>query len=184
MAGLATLGTIVGIAGTVVGAGAAIYSAKETYDQGVAQQQEYDRQASVDTLVGKNEYAAAQRESEQRQLEGKLIASRAMAYAAASGGGTGGDDPTIAKILTDNGDRAAYSQASVMYNGQAMQDNYDAQASAKRISGQNSYFGAVMRSFGTLAGGIGHLAESTAQYIPTSRPSPIMAGVGATGRVF
>jgi hypothetical protein len=175
---------VVGIAGTVIGAGAAIYSANQTYEQGVAQKQEYDRQAAVDELAGKNAFAASQRDAEQRKLEGKLIMSRQQAYAAASGGGGGADAPTIAKILTDTGANAEQGARSVLYGGEQAQSDYFSAAQAKRITGQNNFMGSVLSSIGTLAGGVGHLVDSTAKYFPVSSPSSAFSGSTATARAY
>jgi hypothetical protein len=166
MAAIGTLGTVLAITGAVVGAGASVFSAYQTVQQGQAQQQELNREADVDTLAGKNAFAASQREAEQRQLEGKLIMSKAQAYAAASGGGAGADDPTIAKILTDTGDQAQYGADSVMYQGASQQSDYLASASAKRQTGQNVYFGSILRGVGTLASAAGGLASSASGMIP------------------
>lgn len=184
MAALATIAPIIAITGAVVGAGASVFSAYSTYKQGEAQQQEAYRQAAVDETAGKNEYAAAQRDAKQKRLEGNLIMSRQQAYAAASGGGSGADAPTIAKILTDTGANAETNAQSVMYQGAARRDDYFNQAQARRISGQNNFFGSILSSIGTLAGGVGHLASSTAGYIPTSSPSPIRLGSSIAGGAY
>jgi len=161
MASLATIAAVVGIAGTAVSAGAAVYSAYNTYQQGVAQKQEFDRQAAVDEAHGRAEGAAAQRDAEQRRREGRLIMSRQQAIAAASGAGSGSDAPTIEKIMSDTGRLAETGAQSIMYQGEARRDDYFNSASARRTSGQNNFFGSILRSVGTLAGGIGRLGETS-----------------------
>lgn len=160
MASLATIATVATIGSAVIGAGTAIYGAYNSYQQGVAQQAEYERQARVDELHGKNEFAAAQRDAEMRRLEGHLIMSRQQAYAAASGLGSGADDPTILKIMSETGARAELGARSVMYQGEARRDDYLSSATAKRASGASNYMGGIMRAVGTLAGGIGQLADT------------------------
>lgn len=167
MAALATLGTALTIGSAVVGAGASVISAYSSYSQGQAQQAEFERQAKVDELTGKNEYAASQRDAEQRKLEGQLVQSRQQAYAAASGAGSGSDDPTILKIMSDTGERTRVAVESTLYGGQQSRDAYDASASARRRSGQASFLGGVLDAVGTLAGGVGHLADATARFIPS-----------------
>lgn len=155
MAALATIATIATLGATVISTVASV-------QQGAAAQREGYRQAAVDELAGKNELAASQRDAEERRMEGKLIMSRQQAFAAASGGGSGADDPTIMKILSDTGERAEYGAESIMYQGQARHDDYYASAAARRETGQNNFFGGLLRGVGSLAGGIGHLAEMSA----------------------
>lgn len=186
MAALATVATVATIGAAVVGAGASVISAYSTYQQGEAQKAELNRQAAIDEKSGTAEFAASQREAEQRRLEGQLVMSRAQAYAAASGAGAGSDDPTISKILSDTGERAKFGSDSVLYQGQARRDDYFAEAAAKRTTGQNNFFGSILRSAGTLLGGVGHLAETSDQWMPSSSSGSraIPGGVAMTGGVY
>lgn len=169
MATLATIGTVLTIGSAVIGAGAAVYGAYNSYQSGVAAQEEYDRQAGVDELHGKNERAAAQRDAELRKLEGKLIMSRQQAYAAASGAGSGVDDPTILKIMTDTGANADLGARSVMYQGASRQDDYLSAATAKRASGRSNFLGGILRATGALADGVGNLAATSRDWIPAAQ---------------
>lgn len=166
MAELATIGTALTIASTVIGAGATVYSAYSSYQQGQALQAEADRQARVDEAAGKGEFAASQREAELRRIEGNLIMSRQQAYAAASGAGAGNDDPTILKIMSDTGANAELGARSVIYGGQSRQDDYINSARTRRISGQNNFLGGVLRAVGTLAGGVGRLSDTSDRWVP------------------
>jgi hypothetical protein len=152
VAELATIATI--IAG-VVSAGAAVVSTVSTIQAGAAQQQAMEAAAKRDELAGKNEFAAAQRQADERRLEGQLIMSKQQAYAAASGGGSGADAPTMAKILTDTGERVRMGTESVMYQGASARDDYFAAAEAKRTTGGADFFGSILKGVGTLAGGVG-----------------------------
>lgn len=169
MAALAGIGTALTIGAAVVGAGASIYSAYQTVEQGKAQKAEYDRQANVDELMGKNEYAAAQREAEQKRLEGELVMSRQQAYAAASGGGGGASDPTIVQILGDTATRSKANSDAVLYAGDGARDSYNSSAAARRASGANNFLGSTLSAAGTLAGGIGKVIQTAATFIP---PAP------------
>lgn len=164
MAELATIAAVATIGAAVVGTGATVYSAYQQVQQGEAIQKEAVRQAQVDEASGKQEYAASQREAELRRLEGRLIMSRQQAFAAASGGGA--DDPTILKIMSDTGANAELGAQSVMYQGAARQQDYLNAAQARRISGRNNYMGAVLSSVGTLASGIGRLADTSSSWGP------------------
>lgn len=170
MAALAGLGTALTIGSAVIGAGAAVYSAVSSVQQGQAQQAEFERQAQVDELTGKNEYAASQRVAQEKALEGQLIQSRQIAYAAASGAGTGANDPTLVKIMSDTGSRTKYAVDSTLYQGQSARDAYDSSATARRRTGQATFLGGVLDAVGTLAGGVGHLADTTARFIPSPTP--------------
>jgi hypothetical protein len=181
LAGLAGLGTALTIGAAVVGAGASVYSAYETVQQGKAAQAEYNRQAAVDELAGKNEYAASQREAEQKRLEGQLVMSRTMAYAAASGAGAGADDPTIVKILGEEGTKTKFNSDSVLYAGEGARDAYNSSAAAKRASGANNFLGSVLTATGTLAGGVGRLIAASAPFVPTRTSSPF---AGATASAY
>lgn len=169
MAALAGLGTALTIGAAVVGAGAAVYSAYQTVEQGKAQKAEYDRQANVDELMGKNEYAAAQREAEQKRLEGELVMSRQRAIAAASGGGGAASDPTIVQIMGETANRSQANSDAVLYAGEGARDSYNSSASARRASGANNFLGSVLTAAGTLAGGIGKVIQTGATFIP---PAP------------
>lgn len=184
MASLATVATVATIAGTAISAGAAVYSAYSQYQQGEAIQEEANRQALMDELHGKNEFAAAQREARLREIEGQLIMSRQQALAAASGGGAGPEAPTILKIMADTEASANYGAASVLYGGASRQDDYLASATSRRVSGRNNFFGSIASAVGTLAGGIGRLGETSNQWAPalrrlTERPSPAAWAAGS-----
>lgn len=152
MADLATIATVLTVGSAVVGAGAAVYT-------GITARQEADRQAAIDIASGKNSFAAAQREADQRRLEGHLIASRQQAYAAASGAGSGIDDPTILKILSDTGRNTDLAVDATLYQGAQARSDYEASAAARRASGQNYFLGSLLRATGSLAGGIGRIAS-------------------------
>jgi hypothetical protein len=115
--------------------------------------------ATAHTLegMGRDEFAASQREAEEKKLQGKLIESRIQAVAAASGGGAGADSPTIMKLLTETGERNRYAVQSTLYAGARQRQNYMESAAAKRRSGDASLLGSFFTGFGTLAGGIGSL---------------------------
>ncbi len=166
MASLATIGTALTVGSAVVGAGAAVYGAYQQVEQGKAIRAEADRQAMMDELHGKNEYAASLREADLRRIEGKLIMSRQQAYAAASGAGAGADDPTLLKIMSETGANAEYGARSVMYGGEGRRDDYLNSATSRRISGRNNFMGSLLSATGTLAGGIGRLADTSKDWIP------------------
>lgn len=187
MATLATIGTALTVGAAVVGAGASVYSAYQSHQQGVAMQQEANRQALIDEASGKAEFAASQREAELRRLEGKLIMSRQQAYAAASGAGAGANDPTILRIMSKTGENAEQNARVALYQGESRMADYYNQAQARRISGRNNFVGKMLEGFGTLAGGVGRLADTSKDWIPALgrlAPQPAPAAWAAPSGVY
>lgn len=166
MASLATIGTVLTVGSAVVGAGASVYSAVSSFQQGQAIQAEAERQALVDEQAGKSEFAASQRDAELRRLEGRLIMSRQQAYAAASGAGAGADDPTILQIMGKTGANAELGARVATYGGESRQADYFNVAQARRISGRNNFVGKMLEGIGTLAGGVGRLADTSKDWVP------------------
>jgi hypothetical protein len=166
VAELATIATVLTIGSAVVGAGAAVYGAYNSYEQGVAQREEMERQARIDERSAKGEYAAGQRDAEQRRREGRLIMSRQQALAAASGAGAGADDPTIMRIMSETGELSEYGATTTMYAAADRRDAYLSSATARRASGESNFMGGLLRAGGSLAGGIGNLANTSRDWIP------------------
>lgn len=160
MASLATLGTIAAVAG----AGAAGISAYATIQQGQQAKEQAEIAARQEEAAGTAEYAAAQRQAEERRMEGRLVMSRQQALAAASGAGAGDDAPTIVKILSDTAARTEYGVQSELYGGLTRRDDYNRSASARRTTGENTFFGSLLRAGGTLLGGVGNYAETKARF--------------------
>lgn len=145
MSGIETL-AILGIAAAGASAAATIYAGSETRKAG------YEA-AKRDETAGMAEFAAAQREAQERNLEGKLVMSRQQAAAAASGAGAGDDAPTIVRLMTETSKRAQYGQESTMYGGRARRQGYFDNASAKRQTGDASFLGSIFTGIGQFAEG-------------------------------
>lgn len=155
MASLATIATVASIGATVVGTGFQIYSSiKAGNDQREAL---YERAAQEEAL-GRAEFAAAQRESLERRLEGELILSKQQAAAAASGGGAGADAPTIVRLMTQTADRADYGAKVAQFGGEDRRNTYYRSAVASRRTGDAARTGGYLDAAGSLAGGIGRVA--------------------------
>lgn len=162
MASLATIGTIASIGAAVVGTGAALYGAHQSAEAaksaGSAAREAQYYIASQEEALGREEFAAAQREARERALESELIMSRQLAVAAASGGGAGDDAPTIVKLMTRTAERGDYATRSVLYQGESARDRYYASARGRRKSGDASFLGSLDSAFGAYIGGLGSLA--------------------------
>lgn len=151
MASLTTLATVATIGSAVIGTGAAIYG-------GYQSQQAAETAARQEILAGKNEFAAAQRNAEERRLEGALISSKQQAMAAASGAGAGSDAPTIMKIMSETAARAQYGVDSEIYVGEQRRDDYFNSARARRETGRYNFMGGILSGVGKGLGGIGDWA--------------------------
>lgn len=145
MSGMETL-AVLGIVAAGASAAATVYSGMET-------RRAADEAAKRDVTAGQAEFAAAQREAEERRLEGQLIMSRQQAAAAASGAGASGDAPTIVRLMTETSKRARYGVESVMYGGRARRQGYIDTAQAKRDTGNANFIGSILTGVGQFAEG-------------------------------
>lgn len=152
MAELATIASIAAIGSAVIGAGAAIYAGNASRDAAFAT-------ALREEAKGREEFAASQREAEERKLQGRLIQSRQQAIAAASGGGAGADAPTIVKLMTETARRTDYGVRSTLYAGESARQAYYDSAAARRRGGDRTFLGSIFTGLGGLAGGFGEWAE-------------------------
>lgn len=83
-----------------------------------------------------NAVAVGQRENMEIQREAKLTQSRALALAAASGGGA--SSPTAVRIISNIAKRGAYEGAVALYNGEERARQLIVAAKAKRYEGELS----------------------------------------------
>jgi hypothetical protein len=150
---MAALATIAAVVGTVASIGSAIYTGQQLNE--AAQIEAHNLE-----VVGREEFAAAQREAQERRLEGKLLESRQLAVAAASGAGAGLDDPTIVKLLTTTGELTEYAVSTIGYRGERLRDAYYRSADAKRRGGEASLFGSYLSAFGELGAGGANIAST------------------------
>lgn len=145
MSGLEVL-AVAGIVAAGATAAATIYAGSET------KKASYEA-AKRDETTGMAEFASAQREAQERTLEGKLVMSRQQAAAAASGAGAGDDAPTIVRLMTETSKRAQYGVESTMYGGRARRQGYFDGAQARRQTGDASFLGSILTGVGQFAEG-------------------------------
>lgn len=158
MAGLAlplAIAAGVGLLGSVVTAGGKVYEGQQAKDAAYTA-------AAQEEALGKNEFAASQRDAREQALQGELVMSRQQAAAAASGGGAGADDPTIIRLMTETGKRSEYAQEVTRYGGLQRRTALFDSAAARRKTGDSSYIGGVLGALGSIAGGVGTFAARTA----------------------
>ena len=145
MSGMETL-AILGIAAAGASAAATIYAGHETRRASV-------EAAKRDVRAGKAEFAASQREADERRLEGQLIMSRQQAAAAASGAGASGDAPTIVRLMTETAKRTRFGVDSVLYGGRERRQGYIDTADARRQTGEANFIGSILTGIGQFAEG-------------------------------
>lgn len=152
MASLATIATVATVGSALVGAGTAIYS-------GYLQKQAADTTAHTLENQGKADFASAQRDALQKQLETKYLLSTQQAQAAASGAGAGSDAPTIVRMMTETAKRGELASENVMYTGDLYKHNFGASAAAAREGGDASFLGGFLGGAGRLISGAGDFAR-------------------------
>ena len=137
-----------------------------------------DAQASAMEQSAGQERAASQRGAVEQRRQGRLVGSRAQAFAAASGGGA--LDPTVVNLLGDLGNEADFRAATALYQGEDAARGREYSAVLQRAAGQGDlYAGEVARRSGEAARSrsylqaAGSVADSAAKlyggsYAPTN----------------
>ena len=138
---LAVGGAAISGAGTIIGA----------HDKDKALRKEalqLERQAGI-------ERAASQRKAMEEKRQARLVASRAQAVGAATGGAL---DPTVVNAMADIEGEGEFRALTALYEGEEEARGLEAQAVARRKEGKNakkaSYFqaaGSILSAGSTLA---------------------------------
>ena len=126
--------------------------------------------ASANQQIGASQVAA---QETQRQTD--YIASRALAVAAASGGGA--SDPTVVNILARIAGEGAYKKSVDIYQGQSAAANLEMQAATAEYGGQATKNASRVKAYSTLMVGGSSLYSKYGGKSP-SKPNP--AGLYAT----
>jgi len=145
--------------GTGLQAGGDILSGFAQYSQGkLARSIGRMRRASSDQAA-KQVVASAQRVALEDKRQAELIASRAVAVAAAGGGGV--NDPTVINLLEDIEAEGAYRAAVAMYEGESQADKIRYEGQLEEIAGESAYdqgqlalFGGFLSAGGRVLGGM------------------------------
>lgn len=82
------------------------------------------------------ERATSQRQAMEERRQARLLQSRSLAVAAASGGGA--DDPTVVNIMSDLEGEGEYRALTALYEGETEAQGLEAQARARRKEGKNA----------------------------------------------
>ena len=132
--GLAAAGLLSGVAGNM-------QAGKEAKKQGerVRALGEFEA-AQLEQNAGQ-QIAAAQRAGMEEERKFDLMQSRALALAAASGGGA--SDPTVIKIISDLAGEGAYRKSVALYQGEENARQMRLAAVARRMEGEAGFQGGV-----------------------------------------
>jgi len=104
--------------------------------------------------------AISQRQAMEEHRQATLVASRALAVAAASGAGV--SDPTMVRILANARGEGAYRASVALYEGEAKARTLRLDAAAGRVSGWDAQAEGATRDQGYALQGLGNTARATA----------------------
>lgn len=121
--------------GSDVEAGGAIAGALSHLDYGLQAQKAMQFQAAQLRINAGQQMASSQRQAFDVQRESDYIASRALAVAAASGGGA--SDPTVVNLMARNAAEMAYRKSVALYQGENAAREMNMAADAKEYEGAN-----------------------------------------------
>lgn len=137
-------------AGTWMGAGGWVAQALSQYQAGREAQKAANFQADQLRVNAGQAKASAQREAWSVQREADYVASKALAIAAASGGGA--SDPTVINLMARNAQEMAYRQQLALYEGddqaRAMRMKADATEYGGKLSRRQATESAMASGFG------------------------------------
>ena len=101
--------------------------------------------------------ASSQRQAMEERRQARLVASRALAVAAASGGGA--DDPTVVNLIANTEGEGEYRALTALYNGNEDALGMEAQAKAKRREAKNVKTASYLKAAGSIIGAGSTLAD-------------------------
>lgn len=108
-----------------------------------------------------NVAGSAQRAAINDQRQADLVASRALALAAAGGGGA--SDPTVVNLIANNAGESAYRKAVSLYDGEAQAQQLRLNAQAKRYEGAQIQGNESAAGVMQLAGAVPSVLRATAK---------------------
>lgn len=109
-----------------------------------------DFQADQLDVNAGNTRASAQRVAENEAERADLVASRALAVAAASGGGA--SDPGVVSIMAKMASEGAYRQQTALYEGNSRAVAMENAANAKRFEGKQARVNGALSAAGSIFG--------------------------------
>lgn len=134
--------------------GAALYTALSQLQAGNQARDALNFQAQQLRTNAGHAQASAQRQAYDISRQSEVIASNALAHAAASGGGA--SDPSIVNLIARNAGESAYRQAVALYGGNDEARTLNMQADTKQFEGKQAMRNGVENAIAT-----GYGARST-----------------------
>ena len=152
--------------GTILSAYGTLAQGRYAMNAGKIEAQQLRRQ-------GMNAFASSQRTAQDIQLETDLLASKALATAAASGAGA--SDPTVLNIIARISGEGAYRKSVALYEGKVKNEDLNYQAWQAETGGQQALRASRIGAAGSLLQGGASLYS---KYNPgkTTNPGGVDAG--------
>ncbi len=125
-------------------------SAGAQYSAGVNASKAAEFEAQQALINAGQAKAASQRTGADVERRAKLLESRALAVAAASGGGA--SDPSVVDIISGIAGEGSYRSALARYEGDDKARTLETQADAARFRGRAAKKAGIVGAFGTILG--------------------------------
>ena len=111
--------------------------------------------------------AVGQREAEEKRREERLLQSKIVAGAAASGAGMG---PSLLDVVGDVAQRGKYQADAITYGAEDEARRIRDRANLAKFEGDQAYAGSILEGIGSLALGFGRYSNT---YGSPTRTTPI-----------
>lgn len=160
---LGPFGSIMSAIGSMVSAGTAVRT-------GTAQKNASYFTAKQQDDAANNVLAAGQRTAMNEDLKAKLLASRAMAVAGASGGDVG--SPGVTKVIADIAGRGAYNAGIALYDAEDKARTLRLGATASRYEGDVMQSGGQSKAAAYMFGAAGNAATAASLFSKYGRGGP------------
>lgn len=176
---MAAAGSLVQVAGLALQAGGAIQSQQAAKKAADARRAAAEFEAQQLEQNAGQSISAAQRQAFETERTGKYTASRALALAAASGGGA--SDPTIMSTISQLASETAYRKSLDLYQGEERARQLRLGATAARLSGEIGAEGVLNQGRAAVVQAETGIASDVARsYRPSS--TPVSSGTSMYGR--
>lgn len=153
------MGQLMGFAGLAAGA----FQAASQIQQGRIDAANMRLEAARDENEATLAEALAQQQAAQERRRAKLLRSRALAVAGASGAGMSGD-PTVDKILSDIESEGELRALTSLWEGDYLADALRTGAEVKRRTAVAHKAAATMNAIGSMAGGASNTMSFYGKY--------------------
>lgn len=166
---MAEAGTLVQAAGLALQAGGAIQSQQAAKKAAAARRAAAEFEAQQLEQNAGQSISAAQRQAFETERTGKYTASRALALAAASGGGA--SDPTVMGTISQLASETAYRRSLDLYQGEERARQLRLGATAARVSGEIGAEGVLNQGRAAVVQAESGIVSDVARgYRPSSTP--------------